>query len=289
VTETGHEASSSALGAYGIAWRGIDAAADLLVPVGRGAPAYELSSEVGAAASPHEHVSDDRAELRLRSGGAIVIDRGAGTVRFRVPHPVRPDELVHPYLAPAAAVISRWLGRESMHAGAFVADGRAWGIVGTRESGKSSTLAWLARAGVQILCDDMLIVAEGAVPAGPRSIDLREDAAARIGAGEPIGLTGARERWRLRLGPVAAEPTLAGWIFLAWGERVGAREVGGPERLARLAAERGVRLPPARPGALLEIAALPGWELSRPREWASLPEAAERLLALASATPTAGA
>ncbi len=208
---------------------------------------------------------------------------------YRVPHPVRPDELVHPYLAPAAAVIARWMGRESMHAGAFAAGGQALGVVGTREAGKSSTLAWLAQAGVDVLCDDMLIVDGDAPVAGPRSIDLRADAAERLGAGEPIGMTGARERWRLRLGPTGGRTILRGWVFLAWGDRVAVRSLPAVERLPRLAAERGLRLPPARPDALLELTSLPAWELSRPRDWASLPEAADRLLELASARPTGAA
>lgn len=198
-----------------------------------------------------------------------------------MPHPVRPDELVHPYLAPAAAVIARWMGRESMHAGAFAEDGRALAVVGTREAGKSSTMAWLAQAGVDVLCDDMLIVDDGRPLTGPRSIDLREDAARRLGTGEAIGVTGARERWRLRLAPAAPGAVLGGWVFLAWGERVEARRLGGPERLARLAEQRALRLPPARPDALLELTSLPAWELSRPRDWGSLPEAADLLRALA--------
>jgi hypothetical protein len=225
----------------------------------------------------------------LRSGGQIVIERREQTVLYRVPHPVREDELVHPYLAPAAAVIGRWMGRESLHAGAFAAGGHALGVVGTREAGKSSTLAWLALQGVDVLCDDMLIVDGDRPLAGPRSIDLRADAAERLGAGEPIGMTGARERWRLRLGPPAPAATLRGWVFLAWGERVEARALPARERIPRIAEERGLRLPPVRPDALLELASLPAWELSRPRGWASLPQAADLLLELASATPTGAA
>lgn len=234
-------------------------------------------------------MGEDEARLRLRSGGEILIDRGERSVLYRVPHPVRPDELVHPYLAPAAAVIARWTGRESMHAGAFAAGGGALGVVGTREAGKSSTLAWLARSGVDVLCDDMLIVDGDRPLAGPRSIDLRADAAERLGAGEPIGMTGARERWRLRLGPTASGATLRGWVFLAWGDRVAVRSLPASERLPRLAAERALRLPPARPDALLELTSFPAWELSRPRRWESLPEAADRLLELASARSTGAA
>ena len=232
-------------------------------------------------------MDDDRAELRLRSGGQIIIDRRDQTVLYRVPHAVRADELVHPYLAPAAAMINRWQGRESIHAGAFAVDGRALGVVGAREAGKSSTLAYLALDGTDVLCDDMVIVDGDRPLAGPRSIDLRADAAERLQAGEAIGMTGARRRWRLSIG-ATAPATLTGWVFLAWGDRVEARRLPARERIPRIAEERGLRLPPVRPDALLTLAELPAWELSRPREWESLPQAADLLRELASATPTAG-
>jgi hypothetical protein len=280
--DTDVTARGGQLGAYGIRLRGVDAAADLLCPVGSDAPAYTLSTELGNGHGDHEYLSGDRAELRLQSGGRIHIDRDAGTVRFRVPHAVRPDELVHPYLAPAAAVIGRWGGKETMHAGAFAAGGSVWALVGDRGAGKSSTLAWMARNGFEVLCDDMIVL-DGAVPhVGPRTVDLREDAAAQLDAGEPIGVTGARERWRLRLAPVAEGRPLAGWIFLAWGPAVAARRLGGAERLQRIAAQRGLRLPPANPEVLLELSALPAWELARPQTWSSLPATAEALLELAA-------
>src|SRR6185436_12314723 len=122
------------------------------------APVFGVSAEVGTAADGAEYVDDDRARLALRSGGEIVVARAAGTIHFRAAHALRADEIVHPYLAPAAAVVARWLGRESMHAGAFVAGGRAWALLGDRTAGKSSTLGWLARLGAPIVCDDMLIV-----------------------------------------------------------------------------------------------------------------------------------
>ena len=61
-------------------------------------------------------------------------------------------------------------------------------------------------------------------------------------------MTGARERWRLRLGPTAPGAVLRGWVFLAWGDRVAVRSLPASERLPRLAAQRGLRLPPARAG-----------------------------------------
>ncbi len=278
----------SLLGAYGLRLSGLEAASELLVPVTETAPAYAIEAKVGRPAPDPEFVDDDRGELLLRSGGRILIDRTAGRVSFVVPHEVRPDELVHPYLAPAAAVIGRWHGRESIHAGAFAVDGDVWGVVGEREAGKSSTLAWLAMAGVDVLCDDMLVI-DGRTPfRGPRSIDLRADAAERFEAGEAIGVTGARERWRLRLDQAPDGQTLAGFLLLTWGDRVEVRALGASERLQRLIPQRGVRLEPTRVEALLDLASLPAFEVSRPRSWESLPEAGKRLIELAS-TPTAGA
>ena len=284
MTETGQGASS---GAYGLRLSGLESAAELLVPVGPAAPLYAVEAVVGRPPGAPEYADDDRAELQLRSGGRIGIDRVAGTVRFEIPHAVRPDELVHPYLAPAAAVIARWHGHESLHAGAFAVDGRAWGVIGTREAGKSSTLAWLALAGAEVLCDDLLVI-DGRTPfVGPRSIDLRADAADRLGAGEPIGVTGARERWRLRLDGAGDGHEVAGWIFLAWADRVEARSLGARERLERLIPQRGTSLSPTRADAVLDLATLPAWEVSRPRDWSSLPAAGERLLELARSTAAA--
>jgi hypothetical protein len=275
-----HTSSSAQPGAYGIRLQGLDGAAELLVPVAQDAPAYRVESTVGPPAPGTEHVDEDGAILRLQSGGRVLVDRPGGRVRFELQHPARPDELVHPYLAPAAAVINRWRGRESVHAGAIAVDGRALGVVGVRGAGKSSTLAWWALDGGEVLCDDLLVVDGRAAFVGPRSIDLREDAAAQLGAGEAIGVTGARERWRMRVGPATPGRRLAGWVFLAWGDRVDVRRLPPSERIPRIAAERGLRLPPVRPDALLELASLPTYELSRPRSWDSLAPSGERLLQL---------
>jgi hypothetical protein len=102
-------------------------------------------------------------------------------------------------------------------------------------------------------------------------------------------VTGARERWRLRLAPIGDRHILVGFVFLAWGDGVTVRPLRGTERLERLAPQRGLRLGPARPDAVLDLASLPAWEISRPRSWGSLPEVGRRLLELASTTPTAGA
>jgi hypothetical protein len=274
-------AEPAARGAYGIGLRGVEEAADLLVPVGPGDPVYDVLTRVGPGEIPEERVEHDRAQLRLRAGGRIAIDRQTRRLQFDVPHAVRADEIVHPYLAPAAAVIARWAGRESVHAGAFAGRSGTWGLVGGREGGKSSTLAWLARAGAGVIADDLLVLDRLTPLARPRYVSLRGDAAAPRGPGEDNGQTGARERWRVRLGPPPAPAPRAGWVFLSWGAPLELRRVGGSERLQRLAAERSLRLPPVDPDAFLELAALPAWELSRPLGWDSLLGAADRLRELA--------
>lgn len=228
-----------------------------------------------------EWVRQDSAVLRLKTGGHIELDRTAEEAVFVVDRVLGAEELVHPYLAPVAAVMAHWLGRESIHAGAFAVDGGVIGIVGDRESGKSSTLARLALDDVEIVCDDMLVLEGSRALAGPRSLDLREEPARRLGVGSSIGKAGARERWRLRLGGVRRDLRVKGWVHLAWGERVEAVLLDGGERVARLLAQRGARLPSVDPSVLLDLAALPSWEVRRPQDWSSLGETADCLRELA--------
>lgn len=265
-------------GAYGMALPGLEEVRELLVPALPDWPALEVVQEHGLATASEESVGERHARLILRNGGEIEIDRAGPRALFRVPEPLSAAELLHPYLAPVASVVALWSGRESLHAAAVVVDGRAWGLLGARESGKSSTVAWLARAGFGVLCDDILVLDGGAAFAGPRAIDLRGDAAAQLEAGEELGMVGERERWRLRLDPVPSAVPLAGWVSLGWGDRVEIATVPPAERVARLAGQRGLRVPAPDPAVLVELAALPAFELRRPREWSSLPEAADRLL-----------
>jgi hypothetical protein len=266
------------LGAYGLTLEGVEAAASLFVTAPEAWPRFRISAAIGEAQPGGEHVSDDRARVLLRTGGEIEIDREAAEVRFTVPREVGPQALVHPYLAPAAAVIARWLGRESFHGGAFVAGGGVWGVLGERELGKSSLLAWLALRGEPVVCDDMLVLADGTAFAGPRSVDLRRETAEQLGTGEELGVVGQRERWRVALPSIEPELPFRGWVFLAWADAVEVRSVEPSERLARLLHHRGVRLPPADHEALLALAALPALELARPRRWDSVADAGERLL-----------
>ena len=166
-------------------------------------------------------------------------------------------------------MFAHWYERETFHAGAFVAAGKVWGVLGEREAGKSSFLASLALAGIPVLCDDILVLDHLTALAGPRSIDLRADAAQQLAVGEPLGIVGTRERWRLMLGSVPAELPMGGWISLRWDDRTEASPIRGSNRLRELGAHRGLTLYPPKPDALIELSALPFMALRRPRRWDS--------------------
>jgi hypothetical protein len=269
------------VGAYGLRLEGVGAARSLLVPADPNWPTLEIRSEVGSPPwRDSDVVSDSEAKLRLQTGGEIRMKRASGLVVFTMQRRLGEWEVVHPYLAPVAAVAGYWFDRESFHAGAFVVDGAAWGVLGVREAGKSTLLAGLALRGIAVVSDDMLIL-DGDMPfAAPRAIDLRPSAAHRLGVGEPLGVVGARERWRLRLGPVGDTAPLRGWIFPAWGDRVEAFGLSPHERIARLSAQRGLRLQARDPTRLLDLASLPAWELRRPRDWDDLDASTDLLLDL---------
>ncbi|HEY8727713.1 MAG TPA: hypothetical protein VIL96_03775 [Gaiellaceae bacterium] len=267
-------------GAYGLRLARLEGSRELLVQAPADWPSLEVDAKVGdAKASWTDCVSNDRAELVLLTGGGVRIDRDPLRAVYTVPRPLSDQELIHPYLAVAATIAGRWLGRESFHAGAVVIDGGAWALVGERGTGKSSTLGWLALHGYEVLCDDALIVAGGCVFAGPRAVDLRAEAARCLQAGEELGLVGGRERWRLTLGPVKPVVPLRGWFFLDWDDEISTNAVRPRDRLSELARHRAVRLPPLEPGMLLALSALPAWRLRRPRDWSSLESAATALLA----------
>ena len=250
----------------------------MLVPVPADWPAVDVAVDMGRLEGDGEFVDDDHGRIRLRTGGWVDLDRDPGRARYTVPGPLSPDELVHPFLAPVAAVFGHWLGRESIHGGGVALGDTAWGIVGDRLGGKSSLLAALAVGGTDIVCDDVLVVDGRDVFAGPRTVDLREDAAAALGVGAEIGLAGARERWRLQLEPLDRQLTLGGWVFTEWSDELDMKRLPASETLIRLFQNRSVRLQPRDPTEFLELAALPAWELRRPRSWASLPATLELVL-----------
>lgn len=223
--------------------------------------------------------SDTRAVLQLTSGGVADVDRAASTTTLYLAEAPSDEALIHPHLAMTAVVTSQWNGGTTFHGGALCAPNGAWGVLGDREDGKSSTMAWCALNGVDVLADDTVVVRGGLALAGPRCVDLRESAAAHFGAGDDIGVAGTRRRWRLALADVVAEAPLEGWVVLAWGDDIRLRELPADERFARLAQHRAFRLFESAPLSWTHLLALPMVELTRPHDWTQLNAAMSRLLA----------
>ncbi len=265
-------------GAYGLRLRGVDGAAELLVTADASWPVLDIRIEIGDPTVAVDRFDSTSAQIRLRTGGSVAVDRMSGRTTYTVPVPLTMDELVHPYLAPVAAIAAHWHGRESLHGGGIALGGAVWGIVGDRLEGKSSLLAALAAHEVDVVCDDMLVVESADAFAGPRTIDLREDAATALGVGVSIGVAGARARWRVRLPPVPPRLPLAGWIFADWAERIELRRVSASETLPRLLRNRGIRVPPLDPAVFLQLGALPAWEIRRPRSWRAVPDVVSAML-----------
>jgi hypothetical protein len=272
---TGH------VGAYGLALPDIaPETARLLGPAPADWPEWGLEHRpTGDEDWELEKLAPDMARLRLSGGGWAEIDRLRRVAALHVAEPPT-HAIAHPYLGLIAAVAAYWRGWDYLHAGAVVVDGSAWGVLGERGSGKTSTLAFLARReGVEILCDDVLILdTEAQAYAGPRCTDLREDAAAHLGAGEPLGVVGARDRWRMPLGPVEPRLRLKGWIDLRWGPAAGLERPGAGERFTALARSLALRLMPPEPAGLLALADAPFLTFTRPRGLACLDDALDVLL-----------
>ncbi len=222
--------------------------------------------------------SNDQAFFHLASGGWAEIDRRTSTTKLIMEAPPPDEALVHPHLAVTAAVVANWMGGTSFHGGALHAGDGAWGLLGEREDGKSSSLGWCAGNGVGVLADDLLVVHGTTALAGPRCVDLRQSAARHLGVGEDIGVVGTRRRWRVALGAVPAEVPLAGWVVLSWGDTVEVRRLPPGERFARLVAHRGLRLNESTPEQWTKLLALPMVELRRPQDWSRIDEAMTQLL-----------
>jgi len=220
-----------------------------------------------------EHVDEHYARLTVEPNGMAWLDRAAQRTTWFLPEPPSALAIAHPLLASTAVVAGHWLGRAPMHAGAFAIDGRVWGVLGGRGAGKTSALLGLHRAGVPVVTDDVLVVDGDIAYSGPRCLDLRRDAAERFGCGEDLGVVGRRRRWRVALPPVPGALSFAGWVTLGWADTVAVRPLSATERLATLAANRGLTAPGIPVHGLLDLVARPSVGFDRPRDWSGFADA----------------
>jgi hypothetical protein len=225
-------------------------------------PHVVVSQEIGVFEPLDHTITADRAEV----GGGVVIDRLRSTATLRTPRAFPTDQLVHPMLAWLGVTYAHWRGLLAMHGGAFTLGDRAWMILATKGGGKSSTLAALHTAGHVILTDDLVIVSEGRILAGPRCIDLKVDPESILGREMVHERLGERRRILL---PDHEQPVpLGGAFLLEYGEHIGLEPVPVGERIMKASDHRA--LDKTDPRLVLGLAKVPMWTLKRPRDLARL-------------------
>lgn len=212
-------------------------------------------------------VGPQAATVELGHGRLLTLERAQARATFSGP-PITDDRLAHPYLGPVGMVMGRWAGREAFHAGAFVAAGRAWVLLGPRGAGKSTLLALLAARGHPVLADDLVITDGQVVFAGPRCIELDTvPPGVRSGASRPRGAS----RWRMPVEHRTSHAPLGGWILLAWDAALRLSPISSHQLLGDLARSRLRRELPSDPTGLMALASHPAWALGRPMTFEDAP------------------
>lgn len=259
------------LGAYGLVVDGIPGASPWMQSQLPSAPtfSFHVHLDPDTAADRSEAVlTETRADFPLIGGGRLRQERGACEAHFHLATRPPDEDLLHPYLAPGAALYWQWAGREAIHAGVFAAGDGAVLMLGDKEAGKSTTLAWLAtQGGTAVLSDDLTVLDGRDVLVGPRSIDLRVEGALP-GVSEHLVRSGERNRVRLPAAPPSLP--LAGLVVLDWGPELELAPVGFATRMELIARQRTFPTVAANATALLELASVPMIRARRPRDPAGL-------------------
>ena len=260
--------SAPPVGAYGLRVSGLESAGAWLGRVPERFPRLHVAFGTGDEPDGPP-ATDDRVVFELGPDRRLIVDRGDGSEASATcvdPRPPSGAEAVHPLLSAAAAVVCGWQGYQSFHAAGFVGAGGVWGLLGDKESGKSTLAAALAAGRHAVVCDDMLVLRGRTAFAGPRCVDLRTDAARRLGLGEELDTDGPRPRRRVALDPIDAELPLAGWVMLAWSERVELVRLAPRQVLRRLASRQTWPHAPMDPLALLRSRHRPNLGAAPPAE-----------------------
>ncbi|GIJ50292.1 hypothetical protein Val02_71780 [Virgisporangium aliadipatigenens] len=121
-------------------------------------------------------------EVFAGDGWAVRVRRGGEAVWWTGGAVHRPDSRVHPMLSLVVCAATLERGGDCLHAGAVHTPDGVVAVLAPSGGGKTSTMAYLAfEAGLDVLTDDHLNLRDGVAHAGPGCLDLRPDAAARLG------------------------------------------------------------------------------------------------------------
>ena len=257
-----------------------------LTDVDSDAAAVRLNWLHGTALHDVRDVGPDVVRVAYRRGGSVTVRRDPPEADFVFPQRPPVAAMVHPVGTMPLSVLAHWRGDVTLHGGAFVHAGAAWGICGDRSAGKSTTLALFADRGIAIVADDLLAIQGRDALAGPRCVDLRADVAARFPSAVSLGQVGERVRYRLPTSPAPARTPLGGIFLLDWSSdgRTEVTPLPLERRLALLHTHQYSDLfqePNGR--GLIELADLPMLLVRRPRSWEGSDTAIDQMLAAASA------
>lgn len=192
------------------------------------------------------------------------------------------DDLVHPYLAPVAALIHRWFRTPALHGAALTKGNGAVALIAAREMGKTTTAAAMVELrGASLLADDLVVIKGGHVLPGPLSLDLRAPALHLLGLDGTSVRGGDRHR---RLAPEkrpdARSEALKAIVHLRFGRVAELRPLAVRDRLALLAEQLYWPGLGGGPEDLLSLAAVPHVLLTRPRGEEGMRFALDRLVDL---------
>lgn len=250
------------------------------------APAVRLDWAHGLALHDAREVGQDIVRLSHRRGGSVTVRRDPPEAMFVLPQRLPAAAMVHPVGTLPLAILAHWRGDVTLHGGAFVHAGGAWGVCGERSAGKSTTLALIAERGAPIVADDLLVVQGSEALAGPSCVDLRSDAAGRFPAAVSLGQVGERIRYRLPTDAAPARAPLRGIFVLDWsaGGATDVTPLALHQRIALLHAHQysGLFEQPDGRG-IMALLDLPMLRVRRPRDWNGAGVAVDRLLAVAEA------
>lgn len=211
-------------------------------------------------------LSESEAVVDLADGSQLVMNH-LGPAHFsavlRRAAPISPEELLHPYLAPMAALCHRWMGRPALHAAAVTRAGTTLVLVAAREQGKTTTAAALSRLGWHLLADDLVVFDGPRVLEGPRTLDLRP-ASSHLVVSDGTLVRGGR----IREVPDVAdlpESRLGAFLHLEFGDMFSAATLDIASRLELLGPQLyWPGLNDARRD-LLDLVAMPHWKICRPK------------------------